>query len=129
MILRGRDGMLKRWFSAWIEQDAGEIDEVFAEGIVYSECYGPEYRGIAQIKRWFEDWNRRGRVIEWIIRESWQEGDTVVAEWYFRCEYDGEMDGFDGVTIARFGDEGKIVHLREFQSKAEHIFPYGEKEI
>lgn len=35
------------------------------------------------------------------------------------------MDGFDGVTIAGFDADMKIYDLREFQSKAEHYYPYG----
>lgn len=37
------------------------------ENIVYSECYGPEYRGISQIVKWFVEWNKRGKVLEWNI--------------------------------------------------------------
>jgi len=114
------------WMNAWLKCDASAIEDVFADGIIYSECYGPEYRGIDQIKRWFTDWNKKGRVIEWSIRERYHDDDTLIAAWFFRCEYEGSIDGFDGVTIARFSDEGKIVSLREFQSKAEHIFPYGK---
>lgn len=33
---------------------------------------------------------------------------------------------WDGVTIADFDQNNKIYRLCEFQSKAEHIFPYGE---
>ena len=34
----------------------------FTENAVYTECYGPEYRGIEQIEKWFADWNKKGRV-------------------------------------------------------------------
>lgn len=34
------------------------------------------------------------------------------------------MDGFDGVTIAKFDVDMKICDLKEFQSKAEHYYPY-----
>ena len=37
---------------------------------------------------------------------------------------DGEEGGFDGVSLIEFDNAGKIVSLKEFQSKAEHIFPY-----
>lgn len=45
------------------------------------------YKGIGQIIRWFEDWNRKGTVLQWDM---------------------------------------KICDLKEFQSKAEHYYPYGE---
>lgn len=48
----------------------------------------------------------------------------AVVEWYFKCDYEGNVDGFDGVTIAEFNEDMKICDL-EFQSKAEHYYPYG----
>ncbi len=48
----------------------------------------------------------------------------TVAEWYFECDYNHEIGGFDGVSIIEFNDDMKIVNLKEFQSKAEHYFPY-----
>ena len=53
--------------------------------------------------------------------------NIAIVEWYFKCNYDGTVDGFDGVTIAEFDADGKIYNLKEFQSKAEHYYPYGEK--
>ena len=52
--------------------------------------------------------------------------NTVVVEWYFKCDYEGNVDGFDGATIAKFDDSHKIYDLKEFQSKAEHYQPYRE---
>ena len=43
----------------------------------------------------------------------------------FQCDYEENMDGFDGVTIAEFNADMKICDLKEFQSKAEHYYPYG----
>lgn len=52
-------------------------------------------------------------------------GNTAVVEWFFQCDYEGNVDGFDGVTIAEFDADMKICDLKEFQSKAEHYYPYG----
>ena len=51
-------------------------------------------------------------------------GKYLVAEWYFRCDYEGSIGGFDGVTIADFDENLRIIKLLEFQSKAEHEYPY-----
>ena len=118
--------ILRRYFRAWVDADIDTVRELFSDDIVYSECWGPEYRGIGQITRWFEDWNKKGRVLEWRIKRTVEQGDTLVAEWYFECEYEGNTDGFDGVTIADLDNDGRICRLSEFQSKAEHIFPYEE---
>ena len=120
------EAALRRWFDAWLTADEAAAAPLCAQDAVYSECWGPQYRGRAQILRWFADWNRDGRVLEWRIRRLWQQGDTVIAEWFFRCVKGCERAAFDGVTIAEFDAAGRIAALREFESKAEHVFPYGE---
>lgn len=115
---------LTRWMQCWLDQDAAPLEAIFAPDAVYTECYGPEYVGHEQLKRWFREWNLRGRVLRWDVKRSWVCGATLVAEWYFLCEYDGVTDGFDGVTLADFDSAGRISCLREFQSKPEHIHPY-----
>lgn len=117
---------IRACFQAWLDRDATMLPALFAPEVMYVESYGPVYQGIGQLTRWFEDWNRRGTVLQWDIRSFATVEHTAYVEWFFRCEYDGEIGGFDGMTIARFGDDLKIRELREFQSKAEHVFPYGE---
>ena len=118
--------ILKQYFQAWLDTDISIINETFADNVVYSECYGPEYHGLSQIIRWFEEWNQHGRVLEWTIKRIIGHNKTLVAEWYFKCVYDGNVDGFDGVTIADFDNENRIIKLCEFQSRPEHYFPYGK---
>jgi len=117
---------IKAYFSAWLSKDASSLPLIFSENIIYSECYGPEYRGLEQILLWFADWNQRGTVLQWDIKNMIESGSIVCAEWYFRCEYDGVVDGFNGISWIEFDENGKIAALREFQSKAEHNFPYGQ---
>lgn len=126
MHMEYRD-IIEAYFSAWILKDAAVLSSVFADDVIYSECYGPEYRGLQQIQRWFADWNRRGTVLQWDIHHVIQCGNTVCVEWYFRCDYDGNADGFNGVSWIEFDETGKIQALREYQSKAEHCFPYGQE--
>lgn len=118
--------IIQEYFQAWINADVKPIKEIFCEDIIYSECYGPEYHGISQIIQWFEDWNKKGRVLEWRIKQTIIHNKTIVVEWYFKCIYEGNTDGFDGITIAVFDDNNKIASLKEFQSKANHYFPYGQ---
>ena len=109
---------------AWLEQDAEAFAKTFAGDAVYIECYGPEYRGLAQIMHWFRDWNRRGRVLAWTVKRYWESGSTAIYEWNFDYVLDGVPDAFDGVTLADFDAEGRIMELREFQSRAEHYHPF-----
>ena len=117
---------VQKYFQAWLNADIEPLKTIFAGEIVYSECYGPEYRGISQILQWFDDWNKKGKVLRWDINRVIEADRTAIAEWYFECIYDGKTEGFNGVTVADFNDRGKIVRLSEYQSKAEHCFPYGE---
>ena len=71
-----------------------------------------------------EEWNQKGSVLEWIIKREIEKDKTIVVEWYFKCDYQGKVSGFDGVTIADFNKEGKIFRLKEFRSDSEHIYPY-----
>ena len=116
--------IIKKYFQAWINKDIQSVKQIFSENALYSECYGPEYHGLSQILKWFEDWNYRGQVLEWTIKRILEQNQTLIIEWYFKCNYDGVVDGFNGVTIADFDDDMKILKLCEFQSKAEHYYPY-----
>ena len=120
------EDIIRQYFEAWINADGTRIKEFFSDKIVYCECYGPEYHGPDQIVKWFEDWNRKGRVLKWRIKRMNSIGKTVFAEWYFKCEYDGIIDGFDGVTIADFDESHRIERMCEFQAKADHYLPYGD---
>lgn len=117
--------IIKGYFNSWIENNASLLTKLFAADVIYSECYGPEYHGIRQILTWFDEWHSKGRVIEWKIKQFIQEKGTIVVEWYFECEYEGNVDGFDGVSIITFNAENKITSIKEFQSKAQHEYPYG----
>ena len=119
---------VRRWFSAWLTADSAGLSGLFAEDAVYSECRGPEYRGRGEILRWFADWNSTGRVLEWRIDQLWQQGDTVIAAWFFRCVQGSERFAFDGVSIVEFNGAGQIARLREFESRAQHTHPYAAKD-
>lgn len=118
--------IIRKYFQAWLDADIQPIKEVFSPNVIYSECYGPEYHGQEQIIRWFEDWNKRGSVLEWSIKRLIEKDNVLIAEWYFKYIYDGEVDEFDGVTIAEFDKDNRIYKLCEFQSKAKHYYPYCE---
>ena len=57
--------VIRKYFQCWLDKDVDAVKEIFSDDIIYSECYGPVYKGIGQIIRWFEDWNRKGTVLQW----------------------------------------------------------------
>lgn len=38
--------IIRNYFSCWLNKDEKPLTAIFADNIIYSECYGPEYRGI-----------------------------------------------------------------------------------
>lgn len=120
------ENIIRNYFQAWIDNNVETVKKTFSDDIVYTECYGPEYHGIEQVLKWFTDWHKKGSVLNWDIKQITVVDRTAFVEWFFRCEYEGNIDGFDGVTIARFNDDMKIYELKEFQSKSEHYYPYEE---
>lgn len=116
--------IIKRYFKCWINNDALILEDIFEPKAIYSECYGPEYQGIEIIKRWFEDWHKRGTVLAWDIKQFIHEANVTAVEWYFKCEYDGKIGEFDGVSLIKFSDSNQIVNVKEFQSKLPHYYPY-----
>jgi len=61
--------IIQKYFQAWIDADIRTVKEIFCDDIIYSECYGPEYHGLSQIIQWFEEWNNKGRALEWTIKQ------------------------------------------------------------
>ena len=115
---------VRAYFEAWLQKDIQTVMHTFSEDAIYTECYGPQYHGLPQILKWFADWNRKGTVLQWDIHRMVEQGQTVVAQWFFRCDYDGTVSGFDGVSVIDFGEDGRICRLEEYQSEPKHVFPY-----
>ncbi len=118
---------IKNYFASWLAKDASVLSQVFAEDAVYYESYGPAYQGLGEIRRWFDDWNRRGTVLKWDIYETIQQGDALICKWYFECDCEGTVGGFDGVSWVLYDYEGKIRELREYAAKLPYVFPYSKQ--
>ena len=112
-----REKIIKNYFKAWLSNNALLLKDIFDSKVIYSESYGPKYSGIENIERWFEDWNKRGTVNVWDIKQFIHEANMTAVEWYFKCEYDGNIGEFNGVSLIEFNDVNRIVSIKEFQSK------------
>ena len=119
-----REQIIRDYFDCWLKKDGTILKEIFDSKIVYSECYGPEYHGEETVEQWFEDWNKHGNVLEWRIKQFIHASNMMAVEWYFKCEYDGQISAFDGVSLVEFGDDDRIMNLKEFESKTPHTYPY-----
>lgn len=118
------ENIVTEYLRSWIKKDISIMRTHFSPYVVYTECYGPVYQNRRQCLQWFREWNLRGTVLKWDIKNSFVLGQTVIVEWYFECDYEGNIDGFDGISIVEFDDNDQIVSVKEFQSKTEHEYPY-----
>ena len=60
--------IIRQYFDCWLKKDIVPLKEIFADNVIYTECYGPEYQGLDQVLRWFREWNEKGTVLKWDIK-------------------------------------------------------------
>ena len=122
-----RESKIRQWFSMWLDKQDTGIEELFAPDAVYIESWGPEYHGSGKIKLWFDEWNSRGTVERWDIRQYFHKGDQTVVEWVFRCTMtDGTVQSFDGLSLIRWNKAGQICFLQEFGCNENRYDPYAQ---
>lgn len=121
-----KEQIIRNYFRAWLSPNLEVVQNTFDENAIYSECYGPVYRNKKEIISWFENWNKQGKVIAWPIERLIINGDTSITEWHFKCNYQGKISEFDGVSIIEFNDQNKIISVKEYQSKSKHYYPYSK---
>lgn len=52
-----REKIISLWFEMWLKQKDLGIDDIFAEDIIYTESWGPQYKNRDTLKQWFDEWN------------------------------------------------------------------------
>lgn len=122
--MKEKEQIIEAYFDAWISNNSSILSSLFGSDVIYIECYGPEYHGIEQIIQWFSNWHRKGSVMEWNIKQFIHQDNVVAVEWYFKCDYENNVDGFDGMSLITFNEENRMTSIKEFQSKALHHCPY-----
>ena len=124
-----RENKIRQWFSMWLRKQDTGIEELFAPDAVYIESWGPEYHGRWKIKLWFDEWNGRGTVERWDIRQYFHKENQTVVEWAFRCAMtDGTIQSFDGLSLIRWNEAGQICFLQEFGCNENRYDPYAQGE-
>ena len=103
-----REKMIRLWFSMWLEKKDLGIDDIFAENVIYTESWGPCYRNREIVKHWFQEWNTRGSVIAWDIKQFFHKGNQTAVEWYFKNIMDnGDIEEFDGISLIEWSADPK----------------------
>jgi len=120
-----REAVIRSWFAMWLQKSNVGIEAIFDEHAVYIESWGPQYQGVAKVKHWFEEWNTRGTVLQWDIRQYFHKEDQTIVEWYFKNTMDdGRVEGFDGMTLVKWTAEDMICFLQEFGCNEHRYDPY-----
>lgn len=120
-----REDTIHLWFDMWLQARDLGIEQIFAPDCLYTESWGPQYRGAAQVAYWFREWNTRGKVVRWDICQFFHKEDQTVVEWSFRNEMkDGRAEEFDGLSLIRWDGAGRISSLREFGCNTRNYDPY-----
>ena len=122
-----KEKIILLWFKMWLKKRDLGIEKIFAEDILYIESYGPMYESVADIKKWFNDWNEENTVLNWDIKNFWHKDNTTIVSWYFQCEFNHKIDDFDGVSEIVWSKKSKIKFLREYACKLPNYNPYKEK--
>lgn len=120
-----KEKIIRLWFDMWLlHQDLG-IDDIFAEDVVYTESWGPKYDNSKTVKHWFHEWNTRGKVICWDIKQFFHKDNQTIVEWYFKNEMDtGKTEEFDGISLIEWTLDNKIKSLKEFGCNRNNYNPY-----
>ena len=120
-----RENIVRLWFNMWLTQQDLGIDSIFAEDVVYTESWCPQYSDRETVKHWFEEWNTRGKVLAWDIKQFFHQGNQTVVVWYFKNQMDnGKIEEFDGISLIEWTQDDKIKTLKEFGCNLNNYNPY-----
>lgn len=127
--MQEREKIIRLWFSMWLEQKDLGIESIFTEDVTYIESWSPKYENRQTVKHWFNEWNTRGKVLAWDIKQFFHKENQTMVEWHFKVKMnDSEADAFDGVSLIVWSKENKIAHLKEFGCNCNHYNPYAESD-
>ena len=123
--MKTRETIIRRWFDMWLQKKDLGIAEMFSDNATYIESWGPEYHGSAKIKLWFDEWNTRGTVLQWDIKQFFHKANQTMVEWYFKNQMnDGKVEAFDGISLVEWTNDDKILFLKEFGCNIKNYDPY-----
>ncbi|WP_341479361.1 nuclear transport factor 2 family protein [Clostridium gasigenes] len=121
--------MVRSYFKGWIDNDNSIIEKYFSANISYVESWGPAYKGIEEVKLWFENWHVNSKGLIWEIEESIVLEKRIICEWYFKHKHNEDINEFNGVSLIDFDNNNKIIKVKEFMSVLPISYPYGSKVV
>jgi len=100
-----------------MEQKFRRLIKPLTHSCVIIESHGPTYRGIYQIKKWFNFWkHEKGKVIRWNINSCFfvKEKNITFVEWDFACNVSNKNHSLFGISIFKFKGN-KISFIQEYR--------------
>lgn len=120
-----REKIIRLWFEMWLQKKDLGIADIFSDDAVYIESWGPEYKSVSKIRLWFEEWNTRGTVLTWEIKQFFHKDSQTIVEWYFKNTVNGgKIEEFDGISLVVWNEQDKICSLKEFGCNTNNYDPY-----
>ncbi len=127
--MNDREDIIRLWFEMWLKKKDLGISNIFDEKIIYIESWGPCYKNIEKLKLWFNEWNTRGAVLKWEIKQFVHKENQTFVEWSFECKIGEELSTFDGVSLVKFNLTNKIIYLKEYGCNINNYDPYEKGDI
>ena len=94
-----KEDLIIEWFQSWFDSHWNNFEVIFESDAYYSESWGPEYKGIIEIKKWFNDWHEHFKLDKWEIKQFIHTNKHSIVEWHFSCiDLDGVHE-FDGISL------------------------------
>ena len=99
-FMNAREKIIRLWFDMWIKKADLGIDNIFTDDVVYTESWSPKYENRKTVKHWFDEWNTRGSVLVWEIKQFFHQGNQTIVEWYFKSKMNNRnVEEFDGISL------------------------------
>jgi len=72
----------------------------FLDDVIYIESWCPKYENRQTVKHWFNEWNTRGKVLAWDIKQFFHKDNQTIVEWHFKNKMnEGKVEEFDGISL------------------------------
>ncbi|KSU27643.1 hypothetical protein N42_0870 [Lactococcus lactis subsp. lactis] len=117
--------LFQQTIDAWLTKDVKKLLIVLSEDILWTEYFGAQYQGKAEIEKWFCQWNNpvENKVKSWTVDKYYVDNETALFTWTFRCFYEGKEGILDGISLVKFSGN-KICEIQEFEQKHEKFRPF-----
>ena len=117
--------LFQQTIGAWLNKDLEKLLNVLSEDILWTEYFGAQYQGKAEIEKWFCQWNNpvENKVKSWIVDNYYVDNETALFTWTFQCFYEGKEGILDGISLVKFSGN-QICEIQEFEQKHEKFRPF-----